>query len=69
MPENFLDGYISRSELAAQLNKRPRTLQDWELRRIGPPIIRIGKTPYYRVDAVREWLQTLGASQNEAFPV
>jgi hypothetical protein len=69
MSERILAGYISQDELAAQLNKRRRTLQEWDRRHVGPPITRVGGTPYYQVDAVREWLQTCSASQREALTV
>ena len=53
---SILGGYLSRSELAAELNRTVRTLERWELHRIGPACTHIGKSPYYRVDAVRAWL-------------
>ena len=72
MSEDVLVGYISRDELAAQLNKRPRTLQEWASRNVGPPITRVGGTPYYKSHAVREWLRTReqrnDAKQNESVP-
>jgi hypothetical protein len=58
MSENCLDGYISQRELVAQLKKSIRALQDWEKHRMGPPVTRIGDTPYYRIDAVRQWLRS-----------
>jgi hypothetical protein len=69
MSERILAGYISQDELAAQLNKRRRTLQEWDRRHIGPPITRVGGTPYYEVNAVREWLQRCGAAQSKALTI
>jgi hypothetical protein len=69
MSERILAGYISQDDLAAQLNKRRRTLQEWDRRHIGPPITRIGGTPYYQVEAVKEWLRTRSAAQDEALTI
>jgi hypothetical protein len=54
---NVLDDYLPRSALAEQLNKTIRTLERWERQRIGPPITRIGRRPFYRIDGVRNWLR------------
>ena len=53
---NILSDYLSRPELAVDVDRSIRTLERWESKRIGPPVTRIGKTPYYRKDAVRDWL-------------
>ncbi len=52
-----LDGYIDRPTLAGQLKKSERTLERWERERIGPPITRIGKTVFYRLEALYAWLR------------
>lgn len=54
---DILSDYLSRDDLARQLNRTIRTLERWESLRIGPPITRIGKTPMYHVESVREWLR------------
>ena len=66
MSETILAAYISQGELAKQLNKSQRTLQNWELRQMGPPITRIGGTPYYQVDAVKKWLHSREQCASEA---
>lgn len=53
-----LSDYLTREELATQLGRCVRTLERWESLRIGPPITRIGKTPMYKVESVRAWLQS-----------
>jgi hypothetical protein len=55
---NVFDGYITRSDLAAQLNKSERTLERWGILQIGPPITWLGRQPVYKVDSVREWLKS-----------
>jgi len=56
--ENVLSDYLERETLARQLKKSVRTLERWEQLRIGPPITRLGKDPYYRISSVRAWLQS-----------
>jgi hypothetical protein len=52
----ILAGYLTQAALATQLNVDLRTLQLWESRREGPAITRVGKRPYYRIEAVASWL-------------
>ena len=53
---NILSDYLSREELAVQLNKNTRTIARWEVMRTGPAVTYIGKTPYYRKTTVIDWL-------------
>ena len=55
---HILDGFITREQLAAELGKSPRTIDRWEVRRIGPPRVIVGRTVLYRVESVRSWLQS-----------
>lgn len=55
---SVLEGYISKPELAAQLQKSTRTLDRLERQRIGPPRTKIGRLILYRVESVRDWLAT-----------
>ena len=41
--KRLLDGYLSENELAEQLGRARRTLQEWRAKRIGPPFTRIGR--------------------------
>jgi excisionase family DNA binding protein len=52
-----LDEWMTRSELAADLDLSIDTLARWETRRNGPPCIRIGRKVLYRRAAVQEWLR------------
>lgn len=64
---NVLDEWITRAELARQLGVSADTLARWETRRIGPPMVRLGKRPLYRVEAVRQWLRDKEARKARAF--
>ena len=50
---SVLDGYISETDLAKQLNRSARTLQRLAARRLGPPRIKVGRLVFYKVDSVR----------------
>ena len=52
-----LSGWISRLDLALELDLTVDTLRRWEARRVGPPCVRAGRKIYYRREAVQEWLQ------------
>lgn len=52
----LLTGWMTRAEVAAELNVSADTLQRWENQRIGPPTMRLGRRVYYRAEAFREWL-------------
>jgi len=51
-----LDGYLSREELAQQLDVNTRTIDRWESLGQGPPRVAIGRTILYKLDSVRDWL-------------
>ena len=55
--ESVLAEYMSRDELAEDLNRCTRTLDRWHSLRIGPPRTIIGKRVLYRRQAVAEWLR------------
>ncbi len=55
--ESVLAEYISRDELAHQLDSCPRTLDRWDSLKIGPPRTIIGRRVLYRRQAVAEWLR------------
>jgi hypothetical protein len=62
-PPGLLSGYLTRPQLATELNRTIRTLERWEWERIGPAVTRVGKTPMYRIEAVRAWLTGLEREQ------
>lgn len=53
---DVMDGYVTREELAGRIGVSPDTLKRWATQRKGPPCVYVGRTPYYRVEAYREWL-------------
>jgi hypothetical protein len=55
---DILEGYVRPHDLAKELRVSVRTLGRWQVRRIGPPRIVIGKQIFYRRDAVRAWLES-----------
>ena len=52
----LLSGWISRLDLALELDLTVETLHRWEKLRFGPPCVRAGRKIYYRRDAVQDWL-------------
>ena len=64
--EQLLEGYITREQCAESLHVGVRTLERWEAAQEGPPVTRIGKRPYYRVEAVKAWLNSLEAQTSSA---
>lgn len=51
---------LSEEELAARLQKSRYTLQRWRRQGVGPPWLRVGKSPRYRWGDVRRWLAEQG---------
>lgn len=52
----LLDDWMSRAELAWELDVSQDTLARWECRRIGPVCVRVGRRVLYRRAAVKDWL-------------
>ena len=52
------DEFLTPDALARELGKSPRTLARWNVLRCGPPIIRVGRSVYYRRASVRQWLES-----------
>lgn len=61
--DDLLVDYLTRDEFAEQLGISPRTAARWEVLRIGPPVTRIGRTPYYSKTSTREWLKAQEVKQ------
>jgi hypothetical protein len=56
---SILSEYLTKAELAAQLNRSIRSMDRWALTGDGPPFVRIGRRSLYRRAAVIEWLRSL----------
>jgi len=49
-------GLITPEQLAEQLGVTVRTLQQWNLKRTGPPRMTLNRQIFYRISSVEEWL-------------
>jgi hypothetical protein len=56
---DILSEYLTKEDLAAQLNRSIRSLDRWALNGDGPPYVRIGRRILYRREAILEWLKGL----------
>ena len=54
---SVLDGYLTPTQLAAQLGCCEKTLARWHAARNGPPRVTIGRRLLYRRTAVSDWLE------------
>ncbi len=52
----LMQGWMGRHDVAEALGISAATLQRWQTRRVGPPLVRIGRRVFYRADAFREWM-------------
>ncbi|HEY1749740.1 MAG TPA: hypothetical protein VGG29_00640 [Caulobacteraceae bacterium] len=55
---DILEGYVDRAGLAAQLKCTSRTVQRMENGPNGLPSVVIAGRRYYRLEAVRRWLES-----------
>jgi hypothetical protein len=62
----LLIGLLNPEQLAQQLNVTTRTLQRWEVERIGPPRVVIGRRIFYRLASVDAWLISREQRQGRA---
>jgi hypothetical protein len=54
---SVLDGYLTPTQLAAQLGCCEKTLARWHAARSGPPRVTVGRRLLYRRTAVADWLE------------
>jgi hypothetical protein len=56
---SLLANYLTRDELAKQLNKTVRTIDRWRALGTGPRFVNVGKTIYYHRDEAdpARWLK------------
>lgn len=60
-------GLLTEDEVAAALEVTPLTLGAWRRRKYGPPFVRLGKRPWYRIADIVGYLeQTVGFDAEEA---
>jgi hypothetical protein len=52
----ILDDYMNEDECAAELNVAAITLAIWRMKKIGPPVTRLGRKILYKRSSVRAWL-------------
>jgi predicted DNA-binding transcriptional regulator AlpA len=48
--------YLEEAEICALLSITERTLENWYMKRVGPPRVKIGRRIFYRVSSVLKWL-------------
>jgi len=52
----ILSEFLTKEELAAELRRNPRTLDRWDVLRMGPPRTHVGRKVLYRRASVQKWL-------------
>lgn len=58
--------YLTRPELAAELDVSERTIGRWDNAGVGPPRTVLGKRPLYRREGVTQWLRDREVKQVRA---
>lgn len=58
----LLVGYLSESELAAELRRHKKTVKRWRDLGIGPPYAMNGREVIYSEDEARAWLRAGGVA-------
>jgi predicted DNA-binding transcriptional regulator AlpA len=51
------DELLTEREVAALLKLSVRTLQSWRTRKVGPPVVRVGRSIRYRRGSLMDWLK------------
>ena len=54
--EPLLSEFLTKKELAAELQRNERTLDRWDALGTGPPRTRIGRKVLYRRTSAKKWL-------------
>jgi DNA-binding transcriptional MerR regulator len=57
MTNKLLEGYLTRLEVAEELNVTILTLVRWEEQQISPPITRIGRNVFYKRRSLEKWIE------------
>jgi phage terminase Nu1 subunit (DNA packaging protein) len=61
----LLDKYLTRDQLAAELNVTPRTICRWQEMPDGIPHVQVGGRIYYRAASIKAWLESRERSPNK----
>ncbi len=64
----MLSDWMTRAELAAELDLTTETLARWDARRHGPAPTRVGRKVLYRRETVRAWLLAQEQGHTETSP-
>jgi len=65
-PENsLLTNYLTRGQLAEALGRSTRTLDRWQVQKVGPPRLKIGKLFIYSRERVQHWLDQQEQTDNK----
>jgi hypothetical protein len=62
----FLGDYLTEIELAAEIGRSVRHLKRWRAQGLGPKYCRVGRTPVYKIEDVRAWIESRGRQQPKA---
>ena len=62
--EPLLSEFLTKRELAAELQRNERTLDRWDALGTGPPRTRVGRKVLYRRTSAQKWL----AAQEQSCP-
>ena len=54
----LLSDYLTRKELAAELNVTTRTIARWQTQADGLPHTRLGGRPLFKISSVLEWIDS-----------
>ena len=61
------DHLLRPEDVCAVLGTKPKTLANWRTQRCGPPFIKIGRWPFYSLDALTSWLEQQSSKQTKGF--
>jgi predicted DNA-binding transcriptional regulator AlpA len=61
MPQSshLIPDLLSAEQVALELGISKRTLHRWGRLRKGPPRIKVGRSVFYRIEAVADWMMAL----------
>lgn len=47
---------LTEEDVAAMVDVEVRTVQNWRSGDDGPPFVKVGRSAFYRFDAVKKWI-------------